>query len=100
MRGPALRSLAAYDDPEVPAAILRQYGALTPAEKEDAVATLAARPASALALLDAIGAGAIPPRDVSVTVARQMSAFPDPRIAARLKEVWGTTRPARGTRPR
>ena len=98
LRGPALRSLAAYDDPEVPAAILRHYGALTPAEREDAVATLAARPAWALALLDAIGTGAIPRRDVSVTVARQLSALPDPRIAARLKEVWGTTRPARGNK--
>ena len=79
LRGPALRALAAYDDPETPQAILRRYAALTEAERDDAVTTLASRPASALALLDAVAAGTVPRRDLSATTARQLQAFGDRR---------------------
>ena len=44
LRGLALRSLAAYDDPATPEIILRHYGEYSPIEREDAIATLAARP--------------------------------------------------------
>ncbi len=60
LRGLALRSLAAYDDPATPEIILRRYGEYSPAEREDAIATLAARPAWAKALLGALGRGQIP----------------------------------------
>ena len=56
LRGLALRSLAAYDDPATPAIILRHFAEYSPAEREDAIATLAARPSWAMALLEALGA--------------------------------------------
>ena len=50
LRGPALRALAAYDDPATPEIVLRRYGEYSASERDDAIATLAARPAWALAL--------------------------------------------------
>ena len=63
------------------------------AEREDAIATLAARPAWAKALLEALGRGQIPRRDVSVSIARQLQAFGDPRLSEQLEKVWGKVQP-------
>jgi putative membrane-bound dehydrogenase-like protein len=89
LRGLALRSLAAYDDPATPEIILRHFGDYSPAEREDAIATLAARPAWALALLEALGRGQIRRRDVSVSIARQLQAFGDRKLSEQLEKVWG-----------
>jgi putative heme-binding domain-containing protein len=93
MRGPALRALAAYDDSGTPALVLRHYAGLSEAEKADAVATLASRPAYALALLDAMERGQVPRRDLSPFVARQLLNFHDQRLGERLTKVWGAIRP-------
>jgi putative heme-binding domain-containing protein len=98
MRAEAIRGLAAFDDPGTPALLLGLYPKLTEAEKEDAVQTLAARGPWALALLDAIESGAVPRRDVSVFVARQMQGLKDKRVAERLTKVWGTLQPASAQR--
>ena len=71
-------------------ASIRSY---TESERADAIATLAARPAWALALLDAIERGRIPRRDLSVSIARQLLALADPRIRPRLEAVWGKVQP-------
>ncbi|MDG3007894.1 PVC-type heme-binding CxxCH protein [Paludisphaera mucosa] len=92
LRARALRAMAAFADPDVPRVVLDRYSKLTPAEREDAVATLAARPAWALALLDAVERGVVPRRDVSVTIARQIQALGDAGLAKRLESVWGTVR--------
>ncbi|AMV40696.1 PVC-type heme-binding CxxCH protein [Planctomyces sp. SH-PL62] len=92
LRARALRAMAAFADPDVPRIVLDRYPTLTPAEREDAVATLAARPAWALALLDAVEAGTVPRRDVSVTTARQIQALGDAGLSHRLEVVWGTVR--------
>jgi putative membrane-bound dehydrogenase-like protein len=94
LRGPAVRALAAYNDPATPALILKHYADFTGAEKADAVATLASRPAFALALLDAIEKGAVPQHDVSAFTVRQLQGLKDPEIRARLARVWGTARPS------
>jgi putative heme-binding domain-containing protein len=94
MRAAALRGLAAYDDPGTPELILRHYASCTDAEKAAAVATLAARPGYALALLDAMEKGRVPRRDLSPFVARQLLGFNDRRVAERLNAVWGSIRPA------
>ncbi|MGL4554332.1 MAG: c-type cytochrome [Gemmataceae bacterium] len=91
---PALRGLARFDDKETPQLVLSRYGKLSPEGREDAVGTLASRPAYALALLDAIEAKAVPRADVSAFWARQMVALKDPAVARRLAAVWGTIRPA------
>jgi putative membrane-bound dehydrogenase-like protein len=92
MRGPALRGLAAFDDPKTPALILRHYASFSAADKIDAVATLASRPRYALALLDAMEQGKIPRRDLSAFTARQLLLFKDKALSDRLGKVWGSIR--------
>ena len=46
--------------------------------RDDAIATLSARPAWALALLDAVAAKAVARRDLNATIARQLLALGDP----------------------
>jgi putative membrane-bound dehydrogenase-like protein len=98
LRPDAIRGLAGFDDQETPALLLKAYPLLTSSEKEDAVQTMASRPSWALALLDAIAADAIPRRDVSVFVARQMNGIGDKRVSQRLAEVWGQLQPASARR--
>ena len=93
MRGPVLRALAAYDDPATPEILLTRYGNLPESDRNDAIATLASRPRWALVLLDAVERGRVPRRDLSISVARQLQAFGDPQIGARLEAVWGKIQP-------
>jgi putative membrane-bound dehydrogenase-like protein len=92
LRGPALRALAGFNDASVPPLILKQYATLTDAEKADAVATLASRPAYAMALLDAMGQGKVDRRDLSAFTARQLLALNDKALAEKLTKVWGAIR--------
>jgi len=93
LRGLALRGMASYSDPTTPALILEHYAALTDAEKADAIATLASRPAYALALLDAMEKSRLPRRDLSAFTVRQLVAFNDEKLTDRLTKVWGSIRP-------
>jgi putative heme-binding domain-containing protein len=92
MRGPALRALAAPGDTGTPALILKHYAGYSDAEKADAIATLASRPAWALALLDAMEHGDVPRRDLSPFTARQLLGLKDKQLSDRLTRVWGTIR--------
>ena len=91
-RGAALRALAAFDDPSVPGAILARYGALGDAERRDALSTLAARPANARALLDAVADGRVPRAHLGAVVLRSLSNLRDPAIDARVASEWGLVR--------
>jgi putative heme-binding domain-containing protein len=93
LRRTVLRGLAAYDDGGTPALVLKRYAKFSAAEKADAVATLASRPAYALALLEAVRRKRVPRRDVSAYTARQLLALKDRRVTDRLNEVWGSIRP-------
>ncbi len=92
-RGQALRALAAYDDPRTPELVVNRYGTFSAAERADAIATLAARPKWALALLAAVELGKVPRRDLSVAIARQLQGFGDRKINERLEAVWGKIQP-------
>src|SRR5262249_1992412 len=94
VRAAAIRSLAAYADEATPALLLKVYGSLTDAEKSDAINTLAARPAYALALLEAIEKEKVPRRDLSAFTARQLAGLGDKKVEEKLNAVWGATRPA------
>ena len=89
MRGHALRGFAAYDHEQVPPVILKLYPSLTPAEKRDALGTLAARVAYASALLDAVAAGVVPRAELSADLIRQLRNLKDPALENRIVEVWG-----------
>jgi putative membrane-bound dehydrogenase-like protein len=92
LRGPALRSLAAYDDPKTPAVILAEYPSLPVEEKRDALNTLAARVAYGKALLEAVAAKTVPARDVPAEIVRQLRNLNDKDLDKRLGEVWGIVR--------
>jgi putative heme-binding domain-containing protein len=93
LRGPAIRALAAYNDPSTPRTLLDRYAALSESDRDDAIATLAARPAWALALLDAVAGKIVARRDLNATIARQLLALGDPQVRDRLEAVWGSVRP-------
>jgi putative heme-binding domain-containing protein len=73
--------------------ILKHYPSFPTAEKESAVATLAARPDYAKGLLDAMEAGTVPARDVSAYAVLQLRRLNKPEINDRLAKVWGQARP-------
>ena len=65
---------------------------LTETERDDAIATLSARPLWALALLDAVANKHVPRRDLNTTAARQLLALGDEKVRSRLEAVWGSIR--------
>ncbi len=92
LRGPAIRGLAAYDDAETPALLLKAYPDLTTADKRDALNTLAARPRSARAMLDAVAVKTIAPSELSADLIRQLRNLKDDSVNSRIAEVWGAVR--------
>jgi putative heme-binding domain-containing protein len=98
MRGTAIRHLAAYDDRGTPRRLLALYPKLTDAERQDAVLTLASRPAWAMQLLDAVEKKRIPSRDVSAFVVRQLSTLANKPLDRRIRQVWGNVRPTSADR--
>ena len=92
IRSTAIRGLANFQHPDTSAKLLALYPKLNPAEKQDALQTLAAKPEWALAMLDAVEANTIPPKDLSAFTARQLQNLNDPAIAERVKKLWGEMR--------
>ena len=92
LRGAAIRGLAGFDDAETPAALVRPYASLDPAERRDALNTLAARPAFARALLRAVAAGEIPRADLSADVVRQVRNLGDSSLATQVADAFGSVR--------
>jgi putative membrane-bound dehydrogenase-like protein len=94
LRRPALRALAAFADDATPRLILSRYPQFTEEEKSDAIQTMAARPAYARALLEALEQGTILRRDLTAFTVRQIQALKDRQLNEMLERVWGTIRPA------
>ncbi|MGE3803226.1 MAG: c-type cytochrome [Gemmataceae bacterium] len=92
LRRPVIRSLSAYGDKDTPRVLLDRYAKMSLEEKQDTVGTLSARPAFALALLDAVEAKKLPRTDVSAFAARQIYSLGDAKVVDRLRKVWGEVR--------
>ena len=88
----ARRALAAYDDPSVPKALLQPWPARSEEQQAATVATLAARPAYARALLDAVQAGRVPAGAITPYQARAIRSLNDEALTAQLTRVWGELR--------
>lgn len=95
-RRAAVRGLAAYSHPDTAKHLLAAYPRFTADEKADAVATLAGRKETALALLAAVEAKTVPRADVSAYAARQMHALGDTAVRDRLRQTWGEVRDRAG----
>ncbi len=91
-RGPAIRGLAEISQPGTARTILRHYPEFDAATRQDALNTLAARPAWAAALLDALEAEQIAANELTAYTARQIHRLGDPHLAARLQRIWGQVR--------
>ncbi|HUY32011.1 MAG TPA: family 16 glycoside hydrolase, partial [Pirellulales bacterium] len=89
LRRPALRGLAAYDDPRTPQVLLDHYEGFNLDEKRDVLATLAARVEYGQALLDAIAEKRLPPADLSAEIIRQLRNLKSDALNGRIAEVWG-----------
>jgi putative heme-binding domain-containing protein len=92
MRGPALRALAGYDDPNTPEAILAVYASLTVAERQDALSTLLSRVPFARALLAGVADGKIPSRDLTAEMVRQLRSLRNEQIDQEVEKIWGVAR--------
>jgi putative membrane-bound dehydrogenase-like protein len=92
LRRTAIRGLATIADSETSKLLLARYAGFTPEERRDAIATLAARKESAVALLESMERKVVAPGDVSAFVARQIHALGDKGISDRLRAVWGEIR--------
>jgi putative membrane-bound dehydrogenase-like protein len=92
LRGPALRGLASYDDPQTPAVVLQAYAMLNAAEKRDAINTLASRIPYARSLLDAVAAKKVPAADVPADLVRQLRNLKNKDLDKQIAEVWGLVR--------
>lgn len=89
LRRPAIRGLAAFDAPDTGSALLEGYAKLGPAEKTDALSTLAARPAWAKQLAAALDAKRVPGQDFSASLVRQLRGYNDAAINPVLDKHFG-----------
>ena len=92
LRSLSLRSLAEFDDPQVPEVILESYSSLTPTERRDALATLCSRPAFAKSLLEAIGKNQIPANHLTADLISQLRNLKDAALDELLAKSWGQVR--------
>jgi putative membrane-bound dehydrogenase-like protein len=89
LQSPAIRALAGLGNAETPKILLDGYSRLTPAAREDAIATLVSRALSAHRLLDAIDQGTIPRNDVHAYHVRQMTNLGEEELSSRIEKSWG-----------
>jgi putative membrane-bound dehydrogenase-like protein len=94
LRGAVLSALQTFPDERITERVLAMYSRLSSGLRARAQGLLASRPASGLALLRAVDAGQIAPRDVPVDRLQRLTAYKDERIAKLIAKHWGTVAPA------
>jgi putative membrane-bound dehydrogenase-like protein len=92
LRGPALRAMAGYNDPQAPEAIIASYATFDAAQKRDALNTMVSRPAFAKPLLTAIGDGKVSSKDLTADIIRQLRGLKDAEVQQLLTKVYGAVR--------
>jgi putative heme-binding domain-containing protein len=92
LRAAAIRALATFSDAATPETIVGAYAKLEPAEKRDALATLASRAPWAKELVAALEKERIPVRDLTAELVRQLRTFNEPQVNSALTRLWGTVR--------
>ncbi len=89
LRAAALGSLQAYNDPQIPAAIIPLLSSLPADVREVAQSLLVSRPAWALSFLKAINAGTADKKLVPQTIVRKLLFHNDKEIAALVGKHFG-----------
>lgn len=85
-------ALSAYDDPDIPKALLRPWPQRSEEQQAATVSTLVSRATYAHALLDAVKAGSVPKGVINPYQARAIRSLNDEALTAKLTEVWGELR--------
>ena len=85
-------ALAAYDDPNIPKAMLNPWPARSEEQQAATVATLTSRPSYAKALLEAIKAKKVRATAITPFQARQIRSLGDESLNTLLTEAWGEIR--------
>lgn len=88
----AARGLALFDDPVIGEKLATNYKRFSIEARRAVIDTLVSRPSFARALLDRVDPTKIPRTDITAFHARQIRAFNDNDLNARLTEVWGDLR--------
>jgi len=91
-RGQAIRGLARSADPRIPATLVALYSKLNIEQKRDVLNTLSSRVSYANGLLEAVGDGSIPSRDLTASIIRQLRNLNTEAVNTKLQEVWGAYR--------
>lgn len=89
---PARSALAAYDDPNIPKALLQPWPQRSEEQQAATVATLTSRASYAKKLLEAVKSGKVPAAAISPFHARQIRNLGDEGVSKLLAEVWGEIR--------
>ncbi len=88
-RAQAIPQLARYDSPKIPGALIGKFASLPDDQRAAALNVLTARPAYALALLDAVAANKIGRDQLSAFQIRQLNQLNNPEVEKRTAAVWG-----------
>jgi putative heme-binding domain-containing protein len=91
-REQAIRGLARSTDPRIPNTLVALYSTLNIEQKRDVLNTLSSRASFANGLLEAVGDGSIPSRDLTASIIRQLRNLNTDAINTKLQEVWGAYR--------
>lgn len=92
IRSDVLKSLAAFQHPDTPQAVLQVYAELSTRDRQTALLTLAGREAWALTLLEAIEAQRVPSHDLTAFPVRVMRELGNDLIDTKLNALWGAVR--------
>jgi putative heme-binding domain-containing protein len=92
LRAAAIRGLAAFDDAKTPDLVLGVYENLDTQTKVDALNTLAARPAYAKFLVEAVKAGKLQKNDITAATLRQLAAIDDAVVKNWVEQTFGTVK--------
>jgi putative membrane-bound dehydrogenase-like protein len=94
VRSAALAALQTFADPTIAPRILTLYPKLPPDLRSRSRALLAARPATALLLIEAVDAGKIDAKEIPLDQLQQMAVYKDDHLRARIEKRWGKVGPA------
>lgn len=85
----AVRALANFDEPSVPAFLLERWGDLDTQRRAAAVATMSGRPAWATQMLKAVAAGTVDRSALDAPTRLKLTQLGDASLEQLLTEVWG-----------
>jgi putative membrane-bound dehydrogenase-like protein len=88
----ALESLAHYDEPQVPALLLRAWPGLSPQLRATAAETLFSRPAWIAAFLNAVEQGKVGRGDVDPARLNLLQSYPDAQVRARAGKLFAASK--------